>query len=170
MNIEKNWYILHTNINTEKKVIDSLCRKKVEYYFPLNYTKVYNSKKLLSQPLFPSFVFVFTNMAEIESLKQIPGVVNIIYWRKQPATIPDDEIEILKNFVGNSFKSIQIRKISVTAENISHSKYFNIEEFEGKTNTEKLLLPSLGYLLYCKKETAIETSPVHFSFRYKNAI
>ena len=150
--MNKQWYVLYTKSNCEKKVNELLYKKGIEAYCPLN--KVYRQwsdrRKQLSVPLFPSYVFV--NVAEKDLLllrSMTSKIVSILYWLGKPAVIKNDEILEIKNFL-NRHTEVKLEKRSVNINDevvVIRGPFYNQHGIVRsiKNNTVVLSLPSLGY-------------------------
>ncbi len=156
--MQKNWYVVYTKPQYEKKVAALLSKKKIENFCPLGCEETQNFRKLkmVFKPLFKSYVFVYANSEELEMLKQTDGVLNLLYWLGEPAIIKEDEIAAIKEFIADH-RNIKLERTVVNldepARNFSASSY----AIEGKLVTikNKLLkvsLPSLGYTMVAKVE------------------
>jgi transcription antitermination factor NusG len=150
----KNWYVIYTKALWEKKVAKHLENKKIEYYCPLNKVERQWSdrKKIILKPLFTSYVFVrLEDEAQQAPIRQIPGVMNFLYWLKKPAIVKDEEIDMIKKFV-NGYQNVKLEKTQVNVNDSVRilsgsfmSREGNILEIKDKT--VKIVLPSLGYSL-----------------------
>lgn len=151
--MQKNWYAVYTKPQSEKKVAALLSKKKIENFCPMAFyeTQGFRKSKTISKPLFTSYVFVHASQSEISLLKNIDGVVSMLYWLGQPAVIKDDEIAAIKDFTADH-KNIKLERGSVncneSARNFSASSY----AIDGKLVTIKnkmlkINLPSLGYTM-----------------------
>lgn len=156
----KQWYAVYTRPRWEKKVSELLTRKGVQNYCPLNRVVHHWSdrKKMIYEPLFTSYVFVYTSETEHVILKQTPGVINLVYWLKKPAVIRDVEIEMIQRFL-NEHKNVQLKKTSVSVNDIVRVLTGPFVSQEGhvvevKSKSVKLILPSLGYMMYAEIETS----------------
>ena len=152
----KKWFALYARPRCEKKVAEILTRKKIENYCPLN--KVIRQwsdrKKIVHEPLFKSYVFVRVSQFEITSLRQVHGVVNIVYWLGKPAIIRDSEIELIKRFLSDNI-NVKLEKTPINIEDRVQILSGPLMELEGKVitlkpRTVKIMLPSLGYLMYAE--------------------
>jgi len=177
MNNIKNWHVLYTKANSEKKVSDLLTRKKIKNYYPINrVVKQWNGKnKESEQPLFPSYVFVYASTEELTVIKQMDNVINFVYWLGKPAVIHETEIAVIKNF-SSSYYNIAVEKISV---NLSEFNFLNINSYyvfdkgvmQGTSKLVKGMLPSLGYSMvaefnperaeFLKRDVLLTNSNVH---------
>jgi transcription antitermination factor NusG len=157
---KKKWYAIYTRPRWEKKVAELLSKKNIENYCPLN--KVVNQwwdrKKVIYEPLFSSYVFVNAMEAEHLSIKQTSGVINFVYWLGTPASIKDDEIEAIKDFL-DVHQNVILEKSKVNVNDKVKIMSGPFKEHEGsvleiKKNTLKVFLPSLGYVMSAEVEKA----------------
>ncbi len=157
--MKKNWYAVYTKQHCELKVAALLTRKKIDSFCPLNRVTNYsgNRRKLFYQPLFPSFVFVYTTEAEMRYIRQTTDVINFIYWLGKPAVIKDAEVKGLKHFT-NNHTNIALEKIDVNV----HTFIRTVNEQSSyatdtlPVNNIKLSLPSLGYMLSANTDSEAE--------------
>jgi transcription antitermination factor NusG len=161
MNNDAVWYAVYTKPRWEKKVADQLARMDVEHYYPLNRVarQWVDSKKTVLEPLFKSYVFIRCTAAKLPEVKQIDGVVNLVYWLGKPAVIHNEEIDAIKRFL-NDHENVQLEKTEV---NIDEKVCIITGPFMDKKGrvvevTNKLVkvqLPSLGFILVAQmaKET-----------------
>jgi transcription termination/antitermination protein NusG len=148
---KKNWYAVYTRPKWEKKVSSRFLQKGIEHYCPLNKVIRHWSdrQKMILEPLFTSYVFVFVSEREHVEVLQTPGVVNFVFWLKKAAVIRDDEIEVIRRFL-NEYENVQIEKSSIKVNDtiriiggpLMH-RQGNVLEIKNKTI--KIWLPSLGY-------------------------
>lgn len=159
MNENKKWYAVYTRPRWEKKVAEALTRSRIENYCPLN--KVVRQwsdrKKIVNVPLFTSYVFVNVSEKELFSLKQITGVVNLVYWLGKPAVINEYEITAVKDFL-NEHTNVMLQKTSINVSDSVRVLRGPLMAHEGrvlsvKSRTAKIALPSLGYLMYVEIDT-----------------
>ena len=78
-----------------------LTDKGIENYLPLQKTlkQWSDRRKLVSEPLFRSYVFVCINHQEHLSTLQTPGVVKFIIFERKAVPIPPLQIEAIRVFV-----------------------------------------------------------------------
>jgi len=156
--MQKNWYAVYTRPHCEKRVASFLTKRKIENFCPLNYRKIksFRRSKILQEPLFRSYVFVYITFAEVALLKQIDGVINILYWRSEPAVIKQDEIDAIKEFTNDhryielSREQVSIHDVARVVDNASYSREGDV--FIVKNKMVKISLPSLGYTMMAKME------------------
>ena len=98
----KKWYAIYTNYRHEKKVAELLHLQEIEYFLPLHkVSKKWSDRiKLVEEPLFKSYIFINICENEITKIRETKGVLNFVYWQKKPAIVRDEEIEIIKKFIG----------------------------------------------------------------------
>ena len=111
---KKKWYALYTRPRWEKKVADLLEKKKVEVYCPLNKVQKQwaDRRKVVLEPLFTSYVFVYVSEQEHLSIKQTDGVVNFVYWLNKPAVVRNEEIDTIKKFL-SEYDHVSLEKTQV---------------------------------------------------------
>ena len=158
MIMQKNWYAVYTKPQCEKKVAALFSKKKIENFFPLSCveTQGFRKHKLVFEPLFKSYVFVYVTEAETELLKHTDGVVNLLYWLGKPAIIKDDEIAAIREFT-NDHRNIKLEKTLVNINDVARNFNASSYAIEGKlvtvkNKTIKINLPSLGFTMIAKIE------------------
>jgi transcription antitermination factor NusG len=163
MVMSQNWYAVYTRPRWEKKVAETLHRKKMEYYCPLNkVVKQWSDrKKTVMEPLFTSYVFVRVTESGLTALRQIDGVINLVYWLGRPAVIKDVEIETIRNFL-NEYPNVKLERVQVNVNDMVRIVSGPLKEHEGKVvaiqnKVIKVILPSLGYMMTAEvKATHVE--------------
>lgn len=142
----KNWYVVYTKPRHEKKVADLLKKKRLRSYFP-RYNQVdewQEKRRTMNVPLFSSMVFVYATEQDHLTIKQIDGVLNILYWLQKPAVVKPHEISSIRNFLERN-TNIQLEKIQVQDSCDNTRNNTNIIDLNHTRN--KIYLPSLGYAL-----------------------
>jgi transcription antitermination factor NusG len=95
---QPRWYAVQTCANHEKRVLQQLGQRTVEAYLP-QYESVRRWKDRrvrLELPLFPGYVFVHLALRDRLRVLQTPSVVRLVGFGGQPAALPDQEIEALR--------------------------------------------------------------------------
>lgn len=158
MIMQKNWYAVYTKPQCEKRVAALFSKKKIENYCPLSCVETQNFRrhKLVFEPLFKSYVFVYVTEAETEQLKKTDGVVNLLYWLGKPAIIKDDEIAAIKEFT-NDHRNIMLERTVVNINDVARNFNASSLAIDGKlvtvkNKTLKINLPTLGYTMIAKIE------------------
>lgn len=169
--METAWYAVYTKPRWEKKVSELLTKRKIENYCPMNTVvrKWSDRKKKVSEPLFTSYVFVKTSVQQHTELKEMNGIINLVYWLNKPALIKEREIEAIRDFL-NEYKNIKLEKTTVNVNDMVRVLSGPLMEYEGnivgvKSSTVKIVLPSLGYLMVAEVEkTNIEVVTPHYAY------
>lgn len=165
---KKQWYALYTRPRWEKKVADLLDKKKVEVYCPLNKVQKQwaDRRKVVLEPLFSSYVFVYVSEQEHLSIRQTDGVVNFVYWLNKPAVIRNEEIDTIKKFL-NEYDDVSVERTQVNLNDRVRIINGPLMMWEGhvveiRTNTVKITLPSLGQTLVAeiRKDNLETISPM----------
>ena len=151
--MEKNWYAVYTRPRWEKKVAELLLKKNLDHYCPLNRVlkQWADRKKIIYEPLFPSYVFVHLTDQEMTKARDTDGVINFVYWLSKPAVIREDEIDCIKDFL-NDYSNVQLQRTTVLVNDNVRITKGPLMEYEGsviavKSRTVKVVLPSLGYMM-----------------------
>jgi transcription antitermination factor NusG len=101
----KNWYALYTRPNFEKKVEQELSVMRISSFLPVK--KVWriwsDRRKLLNEPLFPSYVFVHADSKERYLSLQARGVVRMLTCAGQPSQISENEIEAIRRIAQSEY-------------------------------------------------------------------
>ena len=157
--MQKNWYIIYTKPKWERKVTATLKKRKIENFLPLHYKQITSFRRIKSreEPLFQSYVFANVAENEIFKLISVDGVVNLVYWKGEPAKIKDNEIEIIRDFISDH-QDITLEKTKVNendeARVIDSSRYSMSGNILTIKNTvAKVKLPSMGFTLVAKVGT-----------------
>jgi transcription antitermination factor NusG len=156
--MQKNWYILYTKTKCEKKVATLLAKRKIENFCPLNCRQIKHSRKskFLYEPLFNSYVFACVEEREMPMLRKVEGVVSIVHWKGEPATIKAEEIEAIREF-SVSHRNIKLERTKVNANGEAISVDGSSYTLDGKILMVKnrsfnVNLPSLGYTMIAEVE------------------
>jgi transcription antitermination factor NusG len=105
-NLQPRWYALYTCARHERRVAEQIERRQLSCFLP-SYRCVRRWKdrrKELELALFPGYVFVNMSLANKLKVLQVPGVVQIVSFNGQPAALPPEEIEALRNRLSGSAK------------------------------------------------------------------
>jgi transcription antitermination factor NusG len=97
--VSQDWYAAYTCSCQERRVALHLAAHNIEYFLPvhrsLNLWK--NGLRVtIEKPLFPSYVFVKIEKSARVRVLQIPGVHSIVSTGREPAALPGEEIEALR--------------------------------------------------------------------------
>jgi transcription antitermination factor NusG len=108
--IVKKWYVLYTKPRWEKKIDSVLQRKGVESWCPLQKVERQWSdrKKVIEDPLFKSYVFVHIDDEERFKVLNTDGVLNFVYYLGKPAVVRDEEVELIRSYLGEEGAKITV--------------------------------------------------------------
>jgi transcriptional antiterminator RfaH len=100
-NFDRNWLVIYTRPRWEKRVDQLLQIAGIHSFCPLkNEEHTWaDRKKLVSVPLFSSYIFVKINLREESVVRQTLGVINFIYYQGRPAIVRESEIEEIQRFL-----------------------------------------------------------------------
>lgn len=152
------WYAIYCMPRWEKKIAETLSRKNIINYCPLNKVQKQWSdrKKVVEEPLFKSYVFVRLTAAQHLAVRQVNGVLNFVYWLGKPAVIRDAEIETIQRFLSD-YTDVRVEKTEVEVDDRVRIIGGPFMDYEGEVlevnnNSVKVQLPSLGYALVAKMD------------------
>jgi transcription antitermination factor NusG len=97
--LSRNWFAVYTTCRHEKRVAHHMEQRQIEYFLPTYRTQHRwkdGTKAVLDLPLFPGYVFVRINLQDRVGVLEVPGVLSMIGTAKQPAPLPDLEVEALR--------------------------------------------------------------------------
>lgn len=99
-----HWYALYTAPRHEKLVADRIERQGISCFLPLyrSMRRWKDRRKELALVLFPGYVFVRMHLQNRFRVLQLPGAVRLVSFNGQPAALPEEEIENLRNRLANS--------------------------------------------------------------------
>jgi transcription antitermination factor NusG len=158
MKPKKNWYAVYTKPRWEKKVDKVLREKGLTSYCPL--TKVRkrwsDRYKIVEEPLFKSYGFVYIAPDEMQQVRMVNGVVNFVYWNSKPAVVKDWEIDNIRKFL-NEYEQIEALPMDLKpnskvliSQGVMMGQRATVERV--LNNVVELKIESLGYKLVAKIE------------------
>jgi transcription antitermination factor NusG len=95
---ECKWYALYTCPRHEKFVQKQLTVRAFEAYLPLYRSlRRWNDREAwIDLPLFPGYLFVRVGQSARARVLTVPGVVHVVSFRGQPASLSEDEIQSIQ--------------------------------------------------------------------------
>ena len=107
-NNNRFWYALYTRPRFEKKVDKELRDVDIETFLPLKTVIKFWSdrQKLIQEPLFPSYVFVYVNLKERFRAFQPRGVVRMVSFNGEPTCIPEDQINAVRRLLESGYTPV----------------------------------------------------------------
>jgi transcription antitermination factor NusG len=96
------WHALYTRSRYELKSSEILKQKGVEVYVPVQRVmrQWSDRRKLITEPVIRSYVFVRISRQQYDSVLDTIGIVRYVFFCGKPAHIPDAQIQILKAVLG----------------------------------------------------------------------
>ena len=107
---EPQWVAVYTNPRWEKRLEQKLRETGFEAYLPMR-RELHtwsDRKKWVEVPLIKSYVFVKITNRQVVMLRQTAGVSHLITFQGEVATIPDYEIQTIKDFLAAEVE-VQVR-------------------------------------------------------------
>ena len=149
------WFAVYTKYKREKVIKRDLERQDIHSYLPIQkLTRVYASKrKVVEMPLISCYIFVKITKFEYLRVLQTENVVNFVKIARNLISIPEREIDILKQVVGEG--------VQVTAEPKSFHKGDKVEIIGGNlTGLQGVLVEEHG-----EKQVIIDLDSMGYSLR-----
>ena len=157
---EQPGHVIYSTPRNEKKVHAVLVEAGFEVYCPLNKTrrKWSDRIKIVEEPLFRSYLFIKINANQLYDILKFDGVVRFLYWNRKPAIVREEEIELIKRFLGE-YESVRLESAEFQ---VNQHVYFTASNFMGQQgkilevrNKEvKVLIESMGYYLVATVDKA----------------
>lgn len=153
----KKWYAVYTRCGQEKKVVHAFVKRKIEAYSPLRPQQM---PKQRAEALFPGYVFVRLCAADLDVVRSVEGVTNMVYWLDAPVVIRDVEMDLLQGFLQvHAGSTIEVEQVAVDPDAIiavskEPTALHPVQRTGGTTivswaaRSTRLLLPSLGFYLH----------------------
>jgi transcription antitermination factor NusG len=93
-----NWYALYTCPRHEKSVAQQIEERSIPCFLPLyrSLRRWKDRRKELELALFPGYVFVQIALRDRLRVLQLPSAVRLVSFNGQPAVLPEQEIEQLR--------------------------------------------------------------------------
>ena len=113
------WYAIYLRSRYEKKVYEDLGKKEVETFLPLiEEVHIWSDrKKKVMEPLFRGYIFVKTDLRDKETILMTNGVVRFVGINYKPSSIPESQIEWLRQIVDKS-RDVQREKYLEVGERV----------------------------------------------------
>ena len=162
--MERNWYVICTKQQQEKKVTALLTKMGIENYCPFTNVekKMGATKIIIKEPLFKSYVFALLADSEISVVKSSPYIINTVYWKSKPVIMRQEEISAIK-VMAESFLNIRIERAAICINDTIGNFKENIAEFGNTIGVQQqriaVTLNSIGYTLIANKEN-LKYSPL----------
>jgi transcription antitermination factor NusG len=105
-----SWIAVYTKSRHEKAVYSLFSDKGIETYLPLirRKRKWSDRTKWIDVPLFRSYVFAFIDLKDYLDVLQTDGVLHIVKFRNHIATIPESQIEGLRQMIDGGYDPVPI--------------------------------------------------------------
>jgi transcription antitermination factor NusG len=154
--MQKDWFVVYTKAEVERKVSSTLTKKKIENFVPqvTVETQSFMKNRLVLKPLFKKFVFVKATASEANTIKSIDGVINLMYWLGNPVIVPETEISSIKEFV-RQYQYVNLQPLDVNSSMRNEKNLYSAQTIYNltdsfvsvKTKAIKVVLPTLGYTM-----------------------
>lgn len=157
--MQLKWYVFNIRPTREKEVSDWLTRNYIEHYFPVQNKA--NDHPSGIEPLFTACMFIRASLMQQNLLRTIPGILCFRYWLGRPATVRDEEIEIIRTFLLEN-PAVTVKKLPVNVRHRQRLVGNQVHEQSmapGHINISRVILPSIGYMILKKRTTVQKDRP-----------
>jgi transcription antitermination factor NusG len=99
---EKKWHVFYLRPRAENRVYRILANLNYEVFWPVIHSiRIWKNrqKKKIRLPLFPNYLFVYSYVHELYSIKCLPQVVSYVVCGGKPSTISDREVEGIRRML-----------------------------------------------------------------------
>lgn len=98
---EKSWYVVYTKPCKETQVSEYFLSHSFGVFYPTIRVKPADPRSACVRPYFPRYLFLNVDLEEvgISSIQWAPGVVGLVQFGGQPATVPDHIVRCLEQRV-----------------------------------------------------------------------
>lgn len=95
---QASWHVVYTCAQHERRVAQAFQHREIEHFLPLySSRRQWKDRRVqIAAPLFPGYVFVRLKRFEWLRALQVPGVVRLVSFNGQPATLPEEDLHVLK--------------------------------------------------------------------------
>jgi len=100
---EKKWHVFYLRPRAENLVYRILTNLNYEVFWPVIHSiRIWKNrqKKKIRLPLFPNYLFVYSHVHELYSIKCLPQVVNYVACGGKPSTLSEREVEGIRRMLG----------------------------------------------------------------------
>jgi transcription antitermination factor NusG len=117
-NADLNWYAVYTRSRHEKLADKFLVSRGIATFLPLRrvLSRWKDRKKLITVPLFPSYLFVNILQKDIHNVIYTKGVLRMVGINGVPYPIPNEQIESIEKLVNSDLKYDPYPYVNVGAE------------------------------------------------------
>jgi transcriptional antiterminator NusG len=105
----ERWYALHCLSNTERRVTDKLAGAGIESFYPYVDAKSADKRRIVERKFFPGYAFAHFDLVDRGLLLLIPQIVAILGFGAHVQSVPDAEIEAVRQLVNSphALESVQ---------------------------------------------------------------
>lgn len=100
---DRYWHALYVRSRAEKKVLAQLEDMGVQAYLPLitRLKQWSDRKKKVEEPLFKSYVFVYSNEKEYIPILNVYGVIKFVTFERKAVIVPGNQILAIKQYIND---------------------------------------------------------------------
>lgn len=98
---QKQWYVVYTSYNSEKKIFQELNKRNIDAFLPTTkkIRQWSDRKKEVECPLFPNYLFVNVPPENLWTVLMVNGVIKFVSFEGKPAIVSDVEVDLVRRVV-----------------------------------------------------------------------
>ncbi|MDW3191844.1 MAG: UpxY family transcription antiterminator [Cytophagales bacterium] len=125
----RNWHVIYTRPNFERKVASELVAKGIEFFMPSRdeVRQWHDRKKKMNVLVFPGYIFVRVNVREVYMIYAINGFVNFVSNEGHPDVISDELMSAIQTLLEGEFSIKTGALISGDKIKIGHGAFQGLE-------------------------------------------
>lgn len=106
------WYVLQNKYQKENSLYRLLVQRGFEVFYPRLRVKPVNPRSKKEKPYFPGYMFVFTDLSEvnIKTFQRMPFVIDLVNFGGSPAVVPDYVVNALQKDLENQSETMYAPK------------------------------------------------------------
>lgn len=96
-----SWYVMHSKPNKEELLYEQLRIHEIDAYYPRIKVQPVNPRARKRKPYFPGYLFIKADLDALglSTLKWMPGALGLVDFGSQPATVPDELLQAIREKV-----------------------------------------------------------------------
>ena len=124
----KKWYVIYTKTRHEIKVNERLQLMGIDSYCPviIKVSQWSDRKKKIKSAALPSMVLVYMYEHERSQVFDCPGVIRYMFYNKKIVSIPQHEVDLLKNYLEGKYC------LKSTVTSLNTGQQLTVEQFQNR--------------------------------------
>jgi transcription antitermination factor NusG len=127
------WHVVYVRPHHEKMIAQRLQEEQIDVFLPLRSTlkQWSDRKKKVTEPLFSCYLFVNITLREYYKILNVPGVIKYVCFEGKAATIPEIQIQTIKNLLNSNFE-LEETPVSLKKGNKVRIIFGSLKDIDGE--------------------------------------